>query len=526
MGEIKVLDCTLRDGGYCNDWNFGFDNICKITTGLAAANVDVVECGFLTNESTHSENSSKFATMEEAAAVIPKDRTGKLFVCMINYGEYLAEDLPYYDDKSLDGIRVAFHKKDLFPALEFCKSIKEKGYKIFVQAMVSLNYTDEEFLQLIHLCNEFEPYAFYIVDSFGVMRRRDLMRLFYMVEHNLNQSIYIGFHSHNNLQLAYSNAQALADTRKKHDLIIDCSVFGMGRGAGNLNTELFVEYLNENFNTAYDVKPLLTIVDEILNNFYQRGYWGYSLPNYLSATHNAHPNYAGYLDNKKTLTIENMNEIFAMMDPEKKAVYDKDYIEKLYIRYMAKGHVHEANLIDFKKRIDGKKILIIAPGQSSADEQDKISQFSFKKEVVTISVNFDYKGCDTDFIFLSNLRRYREIDSDCYSKMIVTANIPVIDTYLQIEYVDLLNSIESVRDNATMMLIKYLINMGVQEIYLAGLDGYSNDIEKNFADPKMNFVTQKATFEAMNDGMNKMLVEFSRQVKIQFVTAPRYVFIS
>ena len=81
-----------------------------------------------------------------------------------------------------------------------------------------------------------------------------------------------------------------------------------------------------------------------MNEFYQRNYWGYSLPNYLSASHNAHPNYAGYLDDKKTLTVENMNEIFDMMDEDKKVSYDKDYIEELYLRYMATGKSQEEHI--------------------------------------------------------------------------------------------------------------------------------------------------------------------------------------
>lgn len=123
----------------------------------------------------------------------------------------------------------------------------KKGYKVFVQPMVSLNYTDEEFLSLIQLVNHIKPYAFYIVDSFGMMNKKNLIRLFYLVEHNLDESIWIGFHSHNNKQLAYSNAQCLIDTQTARNLIIDSSIFGMGRGAGNLNTELIVEYLNDNF---------------------------------------------------------------------------------------------------------------------------------------------------------------------------------------------------------------------------------------------------------------------------------------
>lgn len=523
MANIKVLDCTLRDGGYCNKWQFGNENIKKIISGLSEAGVDIIECGFLTNKVKYESDMSKFTTMGEVATVLPQDRNGKIYVCMTNYGEYSLEELPTYDGQSLDGLRIAFHKKDLCPALEFCKGIKEKGYKVFIQAMVSLNYTDEEFLDLIRRVNEINPYAFYIVDSFGVMKRKDLIRLFYMVEHNLNEGIVIGYHSHNNMQLAYSNAQALVDIRTDRDLILDSSVFGMGRGAGNLNTELFVEYLNDNVGTDYQLKPLLTIIDEILDCFYQRNYWGYSLPNYLSAKHNAHPNYAGYLDSKKTLTVENMDEIFSMMDKEKCSVYDKDYIEELYVQYMAKGNVQESRLIELQNQIAGKTVLIIAPGKSSVTEKEKILVVANKGDVVSISVNFDYLEIDTDYIFLSNLRRYRELNPEKRNKCIVTSNIPAMDCYLQTKYRDLLNTYESVRDNAGMMLIKYLIMLGAKKVLLAGLDGYSLDATQNFADQKMNFFTQKATFEAMNAGMNAVIADFAKQIGIEFVTTPQYI---
>lgn len=523
MGNISVLDCTLRDGGYCNEWLFGKENTVKIINGLVESGIDIVECGFLTNRVVYDENITKFTTMEEVAPFLPENREGKMFVCLTNYGEYNLDDIPEYDGSSLDGLRIAFHKKDVVPALELCERIKEKGYKVFIQAMVSLNYSDEEFLDLIHRVNAFEPYAFYIVDSFGVMKRKDLTRLFYMVEHNLKDGIKIGYHSHNNMQLAYSNAQALVDIRTKRDIIIDSSVFGMGRGAGNLNTELFVEYLNDNLGTQYILKPLLTIIDEILNPFYQQNYWGYSLPNYLSAKHNAHPNYAGYLDAKKTLTVENMDEIFAMMDVEKRSNYDKNYIEELYVKYMATGHVQESHLAELKEQIKGKEVLIIAPGRSSVEEKDKIIEKAKEKEVVTISVNFDYSEYDTDFIFLSNLRRFRGLDSDKHKKCIVTSNIPAMNIYLQTKYQELLNTHEHVRDNAGMMLIKYLIMLGAKKVLIAGLDGYSLDPTQNFADKKMNFFTQKATFEAMNEGMNEVLKEYSQQIDIEFITTPRYV---
>jgi len=523
MSRVKVLDCTLRDGGYCNQWLFGFKNTKKIVSGLVEANVDIIECGFLTNKVIYQKDVTKFTSMEEVAAVIPEDRKGKLFVCLMNFGEYRLEDIPEYDGITLDGLRVAFHKKDMVAALELCEGIKSRGYKVFIQAMVSLNYSDEEFLELIHRVNNFEPFAFYIVDSFGVMKRKDLTRLFYMVEHNLKEDIYIGYHSHNNMQLAYSNAQALVDIQTKRSLIIDSSIFGMGRGAGNLNTELFVEYLNDNIATNYVLKPLLKIIDEVLNNFYLSNYWGYSLPNYLSAAHNCHPNYASYIDDKKTLTVENMDEIFSMMSDEKRSNYDKAYIEELYVRYMATGKFYEKHLVELKKIFVGKKVLIIAPGKSVEDEKEKVIACAALDDVVSISINFDYQHCETDFIFLSNLRRFRELDENKRGKAIVTSNIPSDGVYLQTNYAELLNNIEAVQDNAGMMLIKFLIKTCVKEVLLAGFDGYSHDPSQNYAEQQMTLITRKAVLDAMNVGMSTMLSEYAKQIKIEFLVEPRFV---
>lgn len=523
MGYLKVLDCTLRDGGYCNEWRFGQRNVGTISSALVEAGVDIVELGFLTNRVSYDPDVTKYTDLHQAAAMIPADRAGKLFVCMVNYGEYRLDDLPEYDGTSIDGLRVAFHKKDRYEALRFCEGIKNKGYKVFIQAMVSLNYTDEEFLELIRLSSAFRPYAFYIVDSFGVMKRRDLLRLFYNVEYNLAEGIAIGYHAHNNMQLAYSNAQTLADIRTNRDLIIDSSVFGMGRGAGNLNTELFVQYLNDNLDSDYRLKPLLNIIDRILNRFYQQAPWGYSLPNYLSAKHNAHPNYASWLDSKKTLTVEDMDEIFSMMEPEKMASYDKAYIEDLYLRYQATGQVQELHLQELKNRIAGNRVLLIAPGRSSVEEFDAIAACAAEPNVVTISINFDYRLLETDLIFLSNLRRFRELDAEKYGKCIVTSNIPAMGVYLQTSYRELLNNVEAVRDNAGMMLVRLLMELGAKEVLIAGMDGYDPDPARNYADQSMAFYTRKAQLEAMNTGMSAVLTEYAKRIAIRFVTEPRFI---
>lgn len=523
MSNIQVLDCTLRDGGYCNDCRFEYNNIRKITSGLVEANIDIIECGFLTNQYEYDKNITRFTKMEQFTSIIPTDKKGKLFVALMDYGKYDVDSIPKCDDSTLDGIRVAFHKKDRIDAIEVCKKIKEKGYKVFIQGMVSLSYSDEEYIDLIRRINDLEPYAFYIVDSFGQMKKKDLIRLLYIVDHNLKSSIKIGFHSHNNMQLAYSNAQSLVDFHAKRDLIIDSSVYGMGRGAGNLNTELFVEYLNDNANGEYLLNPLLTIIDEILNGFYQRNYWGYSLPNYLSASHGAHPNYASYLDDKKTLTVEDMNEIFNMMNPNKKISFDKDYAEELYTKYMATGKVQEEHLAEFEQLLEGKTIILIAPGKSSFEESDKIIDMMHKKGTLTIGVNADYQVADTDFIFLSNLRRYKELSSEKKAKCIVTSNIPSSDTYLQVKYSDLINTNDVVKDNAGLMAINFLIQHGVKKVLLAGFDGYSHDNKENYAVSQLSFITKNAVLDAMNAGMIDVLHLYRKSIDIEFLTHPKHI---
>lgn len=519
---VNVLDCTLRDGGYCNQWKFGKKNQKKIVSGLIESGVEIVECGFLTNKVIYDENISKYVEVKDVISVIPNERRKRIFVVMLNYGEYDLNELPQCDEGTIDGIRVAFHKKDLKKALEWCHIIKEKGYKVFVQPMVSMNYSDEEFLELIKSCNVLEPYAFYIVDSFGMMKQNDLIRLFYLVEHNLKQNIKIGYHSHNNMQLAFSNALTLLETNKARDVIIDASIFGMGRGAGNLNTELLLGYLNERYNFNYSLEPILNIIDEIIMKFYNKNYWGYSLPNYLSALYNTHPNYADYFERKKTLTVADMNEIFSGFDEDKKVLFDKTYAEKMYIEYMSRNKVPNEQICNLLDRIKGKTVLLIAPGKSVEVEKEKVLEAAKEKNVITVSINFEYKYWETDYIFVSNLRRFRNIAKKNFEKVIATSNIRDKAIYFKVDYSELLNDEKEVEDNAGLMAIKFFEILGVEHLILAGIDGYSYDMTENFAEEEMVINTKKEYIDRINAGMQRVLKRLQEKVKIDFLTTSRF----
>ena len=523
--SIQILDCTLRDGGYCNQWNFGSANIQKILLGLLQSKVNIIECGFLTNRVISDKDRTKFASLDDISQLIPPDRGTATFVCMVNYGEYPLDALPPHDNSSVDGIRVAFHKKDRFEALEYCKGLLTKGYKVYIQPMVSLAYSDDEFLELIELTNTLDASAFYIVDSFGTMQRKDLMRYYSLAKQAVRKGVCLGFHSHNNKQLAHSNAQLFVDHRGERAVIIDSSVYGMGRGAGNLNTELFIDYLNLEFDTTYMVKPLLMLVDEVLSIEFRNNPWGYSFPNYLSALYGCHPYYANYLDDKKTLTLEAMSDLFEMIAEDKKCEFDPNYFESLYIQYMSENKSTTYYLDSFKETVADRSILLVAPGKSSLTEKDRIHKMAVQKKAVTIGVNFSYSNIALDYVFISNMRRYRELKHLDASSIIATSNIKV-DGVTLVDYLSLRNNREFLADNAGMMLIKLLSGCDVKEILLAGFDGYSATGQDEYTEGIESYTIKKAIAAKKNSGMDSLIREYSRGAPISFLTTPKYVGLS
>lgn len=522
MGKISILDCTLRDGGYCNQWLFGEKNIHKIINGLVSADINIVECGFITSRTKYTPDSSKFSTLDQLQLFIPNVDLTQLFVAMINYGEYDYTLLPDCTKTSLHGIRVAFHKKDLYNAIEFCRKVKEKGYLLFIQPMVTMNYSDDEFIELLHLANSIKPYAFYIVDSFGTMRGKTLSHYYKLTQNLLHKEIAIGFHSHNNLQYAYSNAVSLLRESHTHDIIIDSSIYGMGRGAGNLNTELLINELNIEFNTKYLIKPILQLMDEIINYFYQKNPWGYSLPNYLSAAYSIHPNYAIYLCEKNTLTLDDMDNILATLNRERATEYDKSYIEPIYEQYMLRNRINNSTMDAFQCLLKRRKILLIGPGKNSYIQKNNIIKFAEKNNPIVISINHEYKYIKTDYIFVSNIRRYRELANNYHKKAIVTTNISTDNSYMTVDYYSLLNSSKSVKDNAGLMAIKFLLIMNCKQIYLAGYDGYEYDSENNYENTELELVMSKKQIDELNHGMQLVLSEFANEVSLTCITTSRF----
>ena len=522
MSNLQILDCTLRDGGYINDFRFGKNGIKKIISQLTLAGIDIVECGFL-EDGEYDEDCSVYNRVEQIAALLPADHRNTMYVAMACYGEYDISQLSDYDGKSIDGIRVTFHYNEVNEALEYCKAIIAKGYKVFVQPVGTSSYTDEQLFNLVKHVNELQPYAFYLVDTLGLMLKDDILRFYYLINQNLNPSIHFGFHSHNNLQMSYSNSQVLVELNSKRIISLDASVNGMGRGAGNLNTELIAYYLNSK-ERRYEVEPILEVVDEYINKIHEQFTWGYDVPHYLAAINGCHPNYAAFFMGKQTLTVKNIGTILRMIEPSERSLYNKEVAEKMYRDFQS----HEINdsivLENLRKIIEDKKILVLGPGNSLNTYRDEILEVAKSEHCIIISVSFVPDFIDCDFTFLSNKKRYDTTFNPSNKRitLIHTSNISLEkeDSYV-INYSSLLSEDDIIMDNSTIMLMKLLSLLQPIKVYLAGCDGYSVGIS-NYYLKRLQFNQDREYMLSLNKAMTKGINDLKTTLDIEFITPSVY----
>ena len=521
---IKILDCTLRDGGYVNDFNFGLKTIKEIIKGLVSANIEIVEVGFL-KTSEKKQDKSLYDSVESINQYISNSDNRTMYVAMIAYGDISIDDISDSSKTSISGIRLTFHEKDIEEAFDFAKKLREKGYDVFIQPVGTAFYTDEQLLKLISKVNSFKPYAFYIVDTLGSMYEKDLLRMYYLIDNNLSKEIRIGFHAHNNLQLAFSNAQKLINLAVKRDIIIDASVFGMGRGAGNLATELITRFINENIKDKYDVGNILNVMDSYILPIKSRFDWGYSAPYYIAAVNNCHPNYASFLIGKQTLCINDVKSIINTIPVSERHLYNANLITKLYSEHLSHFIDDKESLSYLKSIVEEKKILILAPGRSLIEYRNKIVDFIKLEKPIIIAVNFIPDFCDYDIIFISNLKRFNNLDTAVdliKEKLICTSNITVRDDIKVINYINYLNENSIITDNAGLMLLNIIKNMNFTDAFLAGFDGFDFNINKNYYNQELMYNIVENDQIKINEAVTQYFEKYRINSNIKFITPTIY----
>ncbi len=507
LPNFKILDCTIRDGGYVNDWKFDKKLIREVYKALSKCGVDYVEIGFRGTEKHFDKNKygiSRFSKEDDIREVVANINGAKLAL-MADYGKIESEDFCESNNSMVDLIRVAAHKDNLKGAIALLEQIKNKGYQVSLNAMGYANYSESERKNLIDLLKATELDYIYIADSYGSLFPDQMKEIF---EPLLEiQNIKVGFHPHNSLQMAFANT---LEAIRCGVHIIDCTIYGMGRAAGNLPTEIIISFLERGKKDKYNSIPVLNIIDRYFITLQKNNKWGYQLPYMLSAMFQCHPNYAKALVDFREYDMEDIWKAMDYINKKKPVGFSKSYVDEVInegvignikdirarkhltatAKELSENGLSEQLNVPYINRHENRDFLILATGPSLKEYKSKIDKFITKYNPIILGANYLGGIFKPHYHAFNNKRRVVEyIDTVVpESKLLIGQYIPeeMIREYTdrgyeRIFYLDTLNSEFDINRGVIMtscrtisvLLLGVATVMGANRIFTAGMDGYT-----------------------------------------------------
>jgi len=286
--EIKVLDCTIRDGGLMNDSNFSDVIVKAVYDACVAAGIDYMEIGYKNSDKIFTKNKYgcwRHCHEEDLRRVIGENDSDLKISVMADAekSDYKTDILPA-DQSPIDMIRVACYIHQIPLALDMVKDAHDKGYETCVNIMAASTLGEVELDTALNLVSKSGTKAIYLVDSFGRFYSEEIQ---YYIRKYLSfskpEGMEVGIHAHNNLQLGYSNTiEAIVQGAN----FIDGTMAGLGRGAGNCPMELLLGFLH---NPKYKLRPVLQSVQDYIEPMREELGWGFSIPYMLTGLYNRHP---------------------------------------------------------------------------------------------------------------------------------------------------------------------------------------------------------------------------------------------
>jgi len=283
--QIKVLDCTVRDGGLINKWQFSDDFVRKVFLALSEAGVDYMEIGYKSSEKYFSRDENgawKFCTEDDLKRIVGGFDNKMKLSAMADIGRIDPEDIIPQKDSVLDMIRVACYVKEIDKGISLAHQCLDKGYETTINLMAVSKVLERDLDEALSDLSKSSVPVVYIVDSFGAMYSEQI--------HFLVKKYFaalpgkeLGIHAHNNQQLAFANTieAIIAGVNR-----IDATLYGMGRGAGNCPLELLLSFLK---NPKFDIRPVIEIIQEIFIPLKAEIEWGYHMPYMITGILNEHP---------------------------------------------------------------------------------------------------------------------------------------------------------------------------------------------------------------------------------------------
>lgn len=284
--EIKVVDCTIRDGGLMNNSKFPFKMVRSVYKAICDSGVDIVEIGYRNSKemfSTDEYGPWKFCDDEILKKTVDGIESETKLAVMMDAHKSSPDDIMPREESPVDIIRVATYVKDIDKAIKTVNVAMEKGYEATINIMAISHTVDwelEEALQQIE--EETKVIAVYIVDSFGALYSEDI-DFYYDKYRKYLKNKEVGVHCHNHQQLGFANTiQGIIRGAN----YLDGTLYGIGRAAGNCPLELLMSFLK---NPKFDIRPILDIIGKHIIPLKDEIEWGYNVPYMIAGILNLHP---------------------------------------------------------------------------------------------------------------------------------------------------------------------------------------------------------------------------------------------
>lgn len=283
--EIKVLDCTIRDGGLMNKWQFSKELVKGVYNACVAAGVDYMEIGYMSSEDQFPRTEYgpwKFCAEDDIREIVGENNTNTKLSVMADIGRIKFEDIRPKSESVIDLFRVACYDYQIDKAIELAHHVMDKGYEATINLMAVSKVSNRALEQVLEDVAKSRVGTFYLVDSFGSLYSEDIHHLIDTYIKALPGKT-IGFHGHNNTQLAFANTiESIIGGAN----MLDATMLGIGRGAGNCPMELLLSFLK---NPKYDLVPVLRAIQDHIKPLQKEINWGYFIPYMITGSQNDHP---------------------------------------------------------------------------------------------------------------------------------------------------------------------------------------------------------------------------------------------
>lgn len=496
--KFKLLDCTIRDGGYINNWSYSLEFGQALYRAVSEAGVDYIEIGFF-DPNYEGDNIWKNCK-KETILKVKQDIAGAKVALLLNYGSISLEQIPPANELGADMLRVVtpFSKKE--EATVFANQITALGYETTINYMAISNYGNDEIMELCELINKNKDIKYYyFADSFGSLIPARTKEIFQSISFFTDGAL--GFHPHNNLQLAFAN---VLEALQEGAAIVDGSILGMGRGGGNLYLEIALSYFEKLYPERFKLLPVLRFADIYMQPYKQQYTWGYSLPQLLSGVLSCHPNYPTNLLKSKMYPADEVYNILHQMQEPSKNRFNQDTLEDLVIEHVKakKPAAQVTNSLRSLKNKAKKKAILLLGGPSILAAKSEISYLIESGEYAVFSVNKANNLFPIDGVFFGNRRRFIKYINEVPDELEVILSSS-IDNQTTID-LDKKNKVSTVTFNdfytksMSQLPLKHFSNSGVEaiaglfeigfnNILVAGMDGYDVNQQNNHYYPEDDF---------------------------------------